>query len=44
MACYPVATLLANQMLGKMGQERLNTAVKVWALVLLVLMVYLAMK
>ena len=44
MACYPVATLLANQILGKMSQERLNTAIKIWALVLLVLMVYLAVK
>jgi membrane-associated phospholipid phosphatase len=41
---FPVATLLTNQILGKMDQERLNFAVKIWALVLLVLMLYLAVK
>jgi len=40
--CFPLATLLSNKMLSKMGQQRLHRAIRVWAVVLLALMVYVA--
>ena len=39
--CFPVVTLLSNKILSKMTEERLNFAVKVWAMVLLGLMIFL---
>ena len=39
--CFPVVTLLSNKILSKMTEERLNSAVKVWAVVLLGLMIFL---
>ena len=40
--CLPVVTLLSNRMLRDMSRERLDGAVKVWAAVLLGLMIFLA--
>ena len=39
--CFPLVTLLSNKILSKMTEERLNSAVKVWAVVLLGLMIFL---
>jgi len=39
--CFPLATVLSNKALRRMTRERLNTAIKVWAVVLVGLMVYL---
>lgn len=39
--CCPLVTLLSNKILGNMTKERLNFAIKVWAVVLLGLMIYL---
>ena len=41
--CFPLATLLSNKILSKMTRERLNFAVKVWALILLGLIICLVM-
>jgi membrane-associated phospholipid phosphatase len=42
--CFPLVTLLNNQILRKMTKERLNIAIKVWAVILLLLMIYLMVK
>ena len=42
--CFPLVTLLNNQILRKMTKERLNIAIKVWAVILLLLMIYLTVK
>jgi membrane-associated phospholipid phosphatase len=39
--CFPLVTLLNNKILSHMTKERLNFAIKVWALILLGLMIYL---
>jgi membrane-associated phospholipid phosphatase len=39
--CFPLVTILNNRILSFMTQERLNTAIKVWAVILLGLMIYL---
>jgi membrane-associated phospholipid phosphatase len=39
--CFPLVTLLNNRILRNMTKERLNFAIKVWALILLGLMIYL---
>ena len=41
LTCLPLATVLSNMALRRMTRERLNTAIKVWAVVLVGLMVYL---
>jgi undecaprenyl-diphosphatase len=41
LTCFPLATVLSNKALRRMTRERLNTAIKVWAVVLVGLMVYL---
>jgi membrane-associated phospholipid phosphatase len=41
LTCFPLVTLLSNKILGNMTGEHLNFAIKVWAVVLLGLMVYL---
>ena len=41
LTCFPLATLLNNKILSNMTKERLNFAVKVWAMVLLGLMIFL---
>jgi membrane-associated phospholipid phosphatase len=41
LTCFPLATLLSNIALRRMSRQRLNTAIKVWAVVLVALMVYL---
>jgi len=40
--CFPLAALLGNRIWSKMTPERLQNAVKVWAVILLGLMIYLA--
>jgi undecaprenyl-diphosphatase len=40
--CFPLVTLLNNKMLSKMSVKRLNFATKVWAVILMGLMIYLA--
>lgn len=40
--CFPLVTPLNNRILSKMTQERLNLAIRVWAVVLLGLMLYVA--
>lgn len=39
--CFPLVTLLNNKILSHMTMERLHFAVKVWAVILLGLMIYL---
>ena len=39
--CFPPVTLLTNKMLSRMPQERLNFAIKIWAVILLALILYL---
>jgi membrane-associated phospholipid phosphatase len=39
--CFPLVTRLNNKILGNMTKERLNFAIKVWAVVLLGLMIFL---
>jgi membrane-associated phospholipid phosphatase len=39
--CFPLVTLLNNRILSNMTKERLNFAIKVWAVILLGLMIYL---
>jgi membrane-associated phospholipid phosphatase len=39
--CFPLVTLLNNRILSHMTKERLNFAIKVWAVILLGLMVFL---
>jgi hypothetical protein len=39
--CFPLVTLLNNKILSNMTKERLNFAIKVWAVILLGLMIYL---
>ena len=41
LTCFPLATVLSNMALRRMTRERLNTAIRVWAVVLVGLMVYL---
>jgi undecaprenyl-diphosphatase len=41
LTCFPLATVLSNMALRRMSRERLKTAIKVWAVVLVGLMVYL---
>lgn len=41
--CFPLATLLSNKILSKMTRERLNFAVKIWALILLGLIICFVM-
>lgn len=41
LTCYPLATALSNVALRRMPRERLNLAIRVWAIALLGLMVYL---
>ncbi len=43
LTCFPLATLLSNMALRRMTRERLNTAIRVWAVVLIGLMVYLVL-
>jgi len=40
----PLVTLLSNRILGKLTKERLDLAIRVWAVALLLLMIYLAMQ
>jgi len=42
--CFPLATLLTNIMLRRMTTERLNLAIRIWAVVLVALMLYLAVQ
>lgn len=42
--CFPLVTLLNNKILSKMTERRLNFAVKVWALVLIGLMIFLVVQ
>jgi membrane-associated phospholipid phosphatase len=42
--CFPLVTLLNNRILSNMTKERLNFAIKVWALILLGLMIFLVVK
>ena len=42
--CFPLATLLNNRILSKMTKKRLNFAIKVWAAVLIGLMIFLVVK
>jgi undecaprenyl-diphosphatase len=42
MICFPLVTLLSNKILSNMTMERLNFAIKVWAVILLGLMIFLA--
>jgi len=42
--CFPLVTLLNNKILSNMTKERLNFAIKVWAVVLLGLMIFLLVK
>jgi membrane-associated phospholipid phosphatase len=39
--CFPLVTLLNNKILSVMTKERLNFVIKVWAVVLLGLMIFL---
>jgi undecaprenyl-diphosphatase len=39
--CFPLVTLLSNKILSNMTNERLNFAIKVWAVILLGLLIYL---
>ena len=39
--CLPLVTLLSNKILSMMTEKRLNFAIKVWAVILLALMIYL---
>jgi membrane-associated phospholipid phosphatase len=39
--CFSLVTLLSNKILSKMTKERLNFAIKVWAVILLGLMIFL---
>ena len=42
--CLPLVTLLNNKMLSMMTEKRLNFAIKVWAVILLALMIYLVVQ
>lgn len=42
--CFPLVTLLTNRALGTMTEKRLNSAIKVWAVILLGLLIYLAVQ
>jgi membrane-associated phospholipid phosphatase len=42
--CFPLVTALNNKILSNMTEERLNFAVKVWAVILLGLMIYLVVQ
>ena len=42
--CFPLVTLLNNKILSNMTKERLNFAIKVWAVILLGLMIFLVVK
>jgi undecaprenyl-diphosphatase len=42
--CFPLVILLNNKILSKMTEERLNFAIKVWAVILLGLMIFLVVK
>ena len=41
LTCFPLATLLSSIALRRMSRQRLNTAIRVWAIALVALMVYL---
>jgi undecaprenyl-diphosphatase len=41
LTCFPLATVLSSMVLRRMPRQRLNTAIRVWAVVLVGLMVYL---
>jgi membrane-associated phospholipid phosphatase len=43
LTCFPLATLLSNTLLRRMTRERLDSAIRVWAVVLAGLMVCLAL-
>jgi len=40
----PLVTLVSNRILSKLTKERLDFAIRVWAVALLVLMIYLVVK
>jgi len=42
--CFPLIALLSNRILSMMSRERLNMAIKVWAVILLALMIFLVVK
>ncbi|MGD2252555.1 MAG: phosphatase PAP2 family protein [Anaerolineales bacterium] len=42
--CFPLARLLNNKILSMMGQKRLDFAIRVWAVVLVALMIFLVVK
>jgi membrane-associated phospholipid phosphatase len=42
--CFPFVAFLNNKILSRMNKERLNLAVKVWAVILLGLMIYLVVQ
>lgn len=42
--CLPPVALLNNKMLGRMPEERINTALKVWIAILVVLVLYLVVQ
>jgi membrane-associated phospholipid phosphatase len=44
LVCFPLLTLLNNKMLSMMTKKRLDFAIKVWAVVLIGLMIYLVMR
>jgi len=42
--CLPLVTLLNNKILSMMTEKRLNFAIRVWAVILLALMIYLVVQ
>jgi undecaprenyl-diphosphatase len=42
--CFPLVTLLNNRILRNIPKERLNFAIKVWGVILLGLMIFLAVQ
>lgn len=44
LACFPPATLLTNVLLSRMTRERLHSAARVWGVILVALMIYLALQ
>ena len=42
--CFPLVTLLNNKILSNMTEERLNFAIKVWAVILLGLIIFLVVQ
>ncbi len=41
LSCFPLVILLNNKILGRMTRKRLDFAIKIWAVILLALMLYL---